>query len=409
MASQVVRIVGVGRTGIGKLHKSVDELAASALKCALVDANMKQCDLQALIAVPSLASPQFMQAHHIATVAGLFPTKGKFIVRTVDTGGAGPITALGMAVDLVRTGCAQTVAVIAADAVLSMGSGAFAERSNASLRRSGLPEPCIPHGYDRYAQWYMSRYGLKREQLAMVPVLMSKMAERHPEAMCQKAYTLDEVLHSRCVAPVTNLLECARRADGAVALIVSGEAHYAEHFAQGKQEQRHLGGSKPIIASVAEASGPLFPPGSSDDIVPDIFSCRHAARDAFLSANLNVGDIHFFGLYDCFPICLIQAVEAVGLCPEGKGGEFMETAYNEMLNNGGVLDPSKFPINTHGGLQCFGAPWEVPAMYNITEAIAQLSEEAGDRQLTPVPKRALVYGNGGIFSASSVAILISDL
>jgi hypothetical protein len=51
-----------------------------------------------------------------------------------------------------------------------------------------------------------------------------------------------------------------------------------------------------------------------------------------------------------------------------------------------------------------GAPWEVPAMYNIIEACEQLTGQASHRQV-PMARRALVYGNGGIFSASSVAIL----
>ncbi|KAJ3221674.1 hypothetical protein HDU81_010393, partial [Chytriomyces hyalinus] len=121
-----------------------------------------------------------------------------------------------------------------------------------------------------------------------------------------------------------------------------------------------------------------------------------------------VRDIDFFGLYDCFPICLIRAVEAVGLCGKGKGGLYIEHKYQEILFNM-ANDPNfnpqeVFPINTHGGLQAFGAPWEVPAMYNIIEAFYQLTNTAGDRQVANA-RRALVYGNGGIFSHSAVAIL----
>ena len=45
-----------------------------------------------------------------------------------------------------------------------------------------------------------------------------------------------------------------------------------------------------------------------------------------------------------------------------------------------------------------------PAMYNIIEAVTQLRGRAGRRQL-PAVRRALVYGNGGVFSASAVAVL----
>jgi hypothetical protein len=88
-------------------------------------------------------------------------------------------------------------------------------------------------------------------------------------------------------------------------------------------------------------------------------------------------------------------------------------------------DPNNFPVNTHGGLLAFGAPWEVlessdlfiyllllltgrfgqaPAMYNVIEAVEQLRGRAGSRQVRNA-KRALVYANGGIFSASSIALL----
>ena len=43
-------------------------------------------------------------------------------------------------------------------------------------------------------------------------------------------------------------------------------------------------------------------------------------------------------------------------------------------------------------------------MYNVIEAYRQLTGRAGARQVAAC-RRALVYGNGGIFSASSVAIL----
>lgn len=49
------------------------------------------------------------------------------------------------------------------------------------------------------------------------------------------------------------------------------------------------------------------------------------------------------------------------------------------------------PVNTHGGLLSFGAPWETPAMYNIIEAVEQLNGTAYGRQVKNA-KRALVYG-----------------
>jgi acetyl-CoA acetyltransferase len=141
-----------------------------------------------------------------------------------------------------------------------------------------------------------------------------------------------------------------------------------------------------------------------------------------------------------------RALEAVGLAPEGGGGQYVERAYRLACRLGGgggdaggggsitsgdggggggeaprleqqresdghwprgqlgSLPPEAFPINTHGGLLGLGAPWEVPAMHGLAEAVTQLRGEGGARQV-PGAGRALVYGNGGVLSASAVAIL----
>ncbi|MFN9304638.1 MAG: thiolase family protein [Planctomycetota bacterium] len=389
-----VRIVGVGATPVGRLGRSAEELAEAALDRALADAGMGRGDLQGLIAVPSLSNPTFMQAHQLATRMGLLPHK-RMIVRTIDTGGAGPITSLGTARNMILSGWTDTVAVVASDAVLSMDREAFRARADESVRGSGLPSPAIPHGYDRIAQWHMRRHGVTREQLAMVPAIFSHFAARHPDAMCRRPFGVAEVLASPRVAPVTNVLECARRADGAAALVVASSSHFRRHF--GKPLELC-----PAIVSTGEASGPLYPPAEIDE---DLFSCERAARIAFETAQLSVRDIDFFALYDCFPICFLRALEAVGCCPVGGAGEFVERAWRK-LSAHGALAPAEFPFNLHGGLACFGAPWEVPAMYGVLEAVAQLTGRAGpDRQIAPKPRRALVYGNGGIFSASAVAVL----
>jgi acetyl-CoA acetyltransferase len=404
MNNKPVRIVGVGRTPLGRLGMTATQLACNALDQALTNAGLQKHDIQGLVAIPSLANPHFMQAHHFATVTGMIRTNKKMILRTIDTGGAGPVSAIATAVNMIRMDWCETVAVIASDAVLSLSGQEFLRRADESVDGCGLPSPAIPHGYDTYAQYQMKEFGVTREQLAMVPVLMSTMASRHPDALCRTPYTLDQVLSSRRVAPVTSLLECARRADGGAAIILASERHYRRSFPAQAIDRR-----RPVVISVGEASGPLYPP-PVEEISQGLFSCERAAKRAYGAAQLGPGDIGFFGLYDCFPICFIRAVEAVGLCPVGEGGRFVEQHHAAMVaqRRRGVPDPlppSAFPINTHGGLQCFGAPWEVPAMYNVIEAVNQIAGECGLRQVLPRPKRALVYGNGGIFSASAVAIL----
>ncbi|SPR00028.1 unnamed protein product (mitochondrion) [Plasmodiophora brassicae] len=356
-------------------------LMQQALRAALIDANMSVSDLDALIAVPSLAEPRFMEAHNLSTQIGLLP-RPDVIVRTIDTGGAGPISALLEAKRLIETEGRHAVAVVAGDAVSSLSREEFLKRADQSCQdpNGSLPSPVIPHGYDRIAQW---------------------QTRTHPVALTRRPHTLDDVLSSPQIAPSTTLLECARRADGAAALIVASSRFMEKGGFPVKRSVEVISGG--------EASGSLYPP-PIDEINENVFSCQQAARIAYAKAHLGVSDIDFFGLYDCFPICLIRAIESVGLAPVGTGGDYVEQAYNEVMsmiaNNGlsGARLQEVFPINTHGGLLSFGAPWEAPALYLVIEAIMQLTGQAKSRQI-PNAKRALVYGNGGIFSSSAVAIL----
>lgn len=261
----------------------------------------------------------------------------------------------------------------------------------------------IPSGYDRIAKWHVDAGLVTREQLAMAAVLMSRQAVRHPYALTKRAVTLDEVLSSPAVGTVTNRLECARRADGGAALVVASSRFMRDHGLLDSNTRSVHQTVAPVIIGGGEASGPLYPPPIIDE---EMFSCEQAVLQAYDAAQVNRNDIEFFGLYDCFPICLIRAIEAVGLARRGEGGSYIEGMYSLSEKQGGILEPSQFPINTHGGLLSFGAPWEVPAMYNVIEAVCQLRQNANmkDRQV-PNCRRALVYGNGGIFSASAVAVL----
>lgn len=378
-------------TPVGKLGTRPSTLMRRALEGALGQAGLPLRQLDGLVAIPSLAEPHFMEAHFLATQMGLLPRKD-VIVRTIDTGGAGPVTGLLEATRLIHHGWCEVVAVVAGDAVSTLSREEFLRRADQTCRdpEGELPSPVIPHGYDRVAQWQMKTYGTTREQLALCSVLMSRMAARHPDSLCRTPHTLEGVLSSAPVAPVTTTLECARRSDGGAAIIVASD-RFLDRIGYRRPSVTVVGGG--------EGSGPLYPPPVIDE---DMFSCEEACDAAYTEAGMTVKDIDFFGLYDCFPICLVRAVEAVGLSPKGEGGRWIE----EMVRRteSGDWEPNLVPVNTHGGLLAFGAPWEAPAMYNVIEAFAQLTGRADARQIKHA-RRALVYGNGGIFSASAVAIL----
>ena len=409
MATTSSRIIATGMTKLIKSYETATTLKQLALQTAIssiVGLRLDQFD--GLITVPSLSEGRFMDAHFLATQMKLLPSKSKMgmMAKTIDTGGASPVSALIEADSLIKNHGHSLVAIVAGDAVASMSTEDFLTKANIGC---GDPSretigPVIPEGYNSIAEWYIKKGLVTRHQLAMVSVLMSRQAVRHPYALTRTSHSLDAVLQSPPIASVTTLLECARRADGAAAIIVASPKFIEDNLASYNDTIWR----SPTILGGGEASGPLYPP---DIITEDMFSCQRAVQKAFTASSLNSSDIEYFGIYDCFPICFIKAVEAIGLAAPGCGGQWVEEKYQHSERQGGILSPQDFPVNTHGGLLAFGAPWETPAMHSIVEAVMQLTDlngtnrDADKARQVPNAKHALVYGNGGIFSASAVAIL----
>lgn len=96
----------------------------------------------------------------LATQIGLLPHKN-VLVRTIDTGGAGPISALLEADEMIRHEGCDLVAIVAGDAVSSLDTKEFLRRADQGVfaPNNKLPSPLIPNSYDKIAQWQMEQYG----------------------------------------------------------------------------------------------------------------------------------------------------------------------------------------------------------------------------------------------------------
>ena len=388
-------VAGIGRLGCAALlDRTPTDIMKEAFALALLDSGLAMDDIDALIICPaSIGEPRFMPAHYLASKLNL--EQSLRYCGSTSTGGAGPISALLLADTLIAAQRATAVAIVAADPLVSLPPADMLERIRTVDKMINLDDfadnskPIVPRLYDAIAAWHMNAYGTTREQLAMVPVLMSRQGIRHPQAMNHKEFTLDEVVNSKRVSDISTMLECARPADGGGAIIVTD----AERVKDVKQ--------KPVyILGGGEAAGLEFMPKT---ISEEMFPARRAVQLAFREAGLTVSNIRSFGIYDCFPICFLKCIEEIGLVGTGAGGTWIEERYQHYS----AQDPrDEFPINTHGGLLSFGAPWEAAAIFSILEAVEQIRGIAENRQLQN-PSPALVYGNGGVFTSAAVAILAS--
>jgi len=99
---------------------------------------------------------------------------------------------------------------------------------------------------------------------------------------------------------------------------------------------------------------------------------------------VGLNDIDFLELYDDFTVVVLMQLEALGFASEG-GGRFVEK--NSITYDGDL------PVNTGGGQLSGGQAGTAGGFSLIVEAIQQLREEAGERQVKGTT-RGLVTGLG---------------
>jgi len=99
-------------------------------------------------------------------------------------------------------------------------------------------------------------------------------------------------------------------------------------------------------------------------------------------------------LHDCFSINEIISYEALGLCPEGKGGVLAES--------GATTYGGRWVVNPSGGLISKGHPLGATGLAQCAELTWQLRGQAGERQV-PGARRGLAH-NLGIGGACVVTL-----
>lgn len=121
---------------------------------------------------------------------------------------------------------------------------------------------------------------------------------------------------------------------------------------------------------------------------------RNAAEKVFSSTGYRPMDVDVVELHDCFSANELITYEALGLCPPGKAGEFIDSGNNTY---GG-----KLVVNPSGGLISKGHPLGATGLAQCCELCWQLRGEAGKRQV-PGARLALQH-NIGLGGAVVVAL-----
>jgi sterol carrier protein 2 len=121
---------------------------------------------------------------------------------------------------------------------------------------------------------------------------------------------------------------------------------------------------------------------------------RRAAERVYQQSGLGPEDADVVELHDCFSANELVTYEALGLCPEGKAGE--------LIDSGAVTYGGDWVVNPSGGLISKGHPLGATGLAQCAELSWQLRGLAGDRQVAGA--RVGLQHNLGLGGAVVVAM-----
>jgi len=247
--------------------------------------------------------------------------------------------------------------------------------------------------FAQLAMRYFHQYNLSTEQgktlLAKIAVKNHHNGSLNPRAHYQNELTIEQVLKAPIVAPPLGVLDCCGVSDGAAAAIVT-RADLAKKFRD-----------DPIyIKSLAISVGPSRDPISQDYDFAHVEENVRASKVAYAEAGITdpLSEISMAEVHDCFTIHEMSIYEDLGWSKKGRAKDDIEA--------GTFTLKGELPVNTDGGLKCFGHPLGASGLRMQYEVYKQLQEKAGPRQVKD-PRLGLTHNLGGTVWGGIACICIT--
>jgi acetyl-CoA acetyltransferase len=359
----------------GELGGSVRGWEVAMVREALADAGLALSDVEGIC---SCTGGALMHSVELAEYLGIQPRW----TDSTNTGGSAFGVHVEHAAAAIHAGLCEVVLVVYAGLPRSSrgGIGALVTGPRAEWE---LPYGILlPTGaYALAASRHMAQYGTRAEHLAQIAVSTREWAVRNPRARLQTPLSLDEAMASPVIASPLRKVDCCLVTDGAGAIVLASA-----------ERARDL--RRPPVYVLGAGTSHSH---SSILQMPDLTeTCGvESGRRAFAMAGIRPSDVDVAELYDSFTITVLLALEDLGFCKKGEGGEFVASG---ALGPGGAL-----PAQTSGGGLCYTHPGMF-GIFLLVEAVRQLRGECGTRQVER-PRVAVAHGCGGVLSATSTVVL----
>jgi len=253
------------------------------------------------------------------------------------------------------------------------------------LKEEGEIEGGFAGVFGRIAQMYFQRYGDKSEALARIAAKNHKNGAANPLAQLRKdlGYQFCRTVSEKnpLVAGPLRRTDCSLVSDGAAALILA-------------DVESGLAAGKAVVFRAAEQVNDFLPMSKRDILAFE--GPALAWQRALGAAKIDLDDLSFAEVHDCFTIAELLIYEAMGLAPIGEGARAIDEGWTQ---TGG-----KLPINPSGGLKAKGHPIGATGVSMHVLAAMQLTGIAGGIQV-PHASLAGVFNMGGAAVANYASVL----
>ena len=376
-----VAIAGVGLT---KQAKSLDtdsiRICVEAVQLALQDAGMSMSEVDGIAARwPGPGGTAFDPG--VVDWTGIFNQQFRWVGDTYPQGVPGLLDAAAA----ISYGLCNVAVIFGGQAgvLKNFELADYTQPNNEFVKPWGL---FTAAHFAMVAQVYFQRHRPDRRKISHIACEIRNAGSRNPQAVMfgKGPYSTDDITASPMICEPFHLLDLCLATEGASAIILTSLERAQDCP---NAPVRILGGSSEWYRQQ------YVDPVRYDEV-------KNLGEDAFgrtfAYADMRPEDIDLFELYDINTWEIIRQFEALGLCDEGEGADF--------LYENGVGFDGKYPLNTDGGLLSFShTGWGGPNL-KIVEAVRQIRGQATGVQIDN-PRSVLVTGAGSGAQYFNSAIL----
>jgi acetyl-CoA acetyltransferase len=356
-----VFVIGVGMTKFekpGSRDWDYPDMAEEAGKKALADAGIEYSQIEQ--AVAGYCYGDSTCGERAVYTLGLTGIPIYNVNNNCSTGS----TALFMAKQFIEGGLADCALAIGFEKMEKGSLGIkYTDRTNPMDKHAKVmidergfeKAPAAAQFFGNAGREHMERYGTKPEHFAKIGWKNHKHSVNNPYSQFQDEYSLEDIQNAPMVfAPLTKL-QCCPTSDGAGAAVLASERFVREH---GLADQ--------AVEILGQAMTTDFQSSFEKSAIKLVGydMTRKAAEKVYEQAGVGPEDVDVVELHDCFSCNELITYEALGLCPEGKAGEFIDSGANTyggrvVINPSGGLISKGHPLGATGLAQCAELTWQL--------------------------------------------------